>query len=63
MADPSGPGPVTGVSGTPPLRRLRRSGERKTRRRQQRESENGNGKDETPKDQGSRKGRFLDERC
>ncbi|MFT4767477.1 MAG: hypothetical protein ACI8RN_000604 [Glaciecola sp.] len=61
MADPSGPGPVTGVSGTPPLRRLRRSGERKTRRKQEREAERSD--HETAKDPRGRKGRFLDERC
>jgi hypothetical protein len=61
MADPAGPGPVSGVSGTPPLRRIRRSGERKTRRQRQR-----SGEDQTTtanQDTQSRKGRYLDERC
>lgn len=61
MADPTGPGPVSGVSGTPPLRRVRRSGERKTRRQRQR-----SGEDDTKtsnQDSQSRKGRYLDERC
>jgi hypothetical protein len=61
MADPAGPGPVSGVAGTPPLRRIRRSGERKTGRRRQREGEES--QEQTPKDPRSRKGRYLDERC
>lgn len=61
MADSTGPGPVTGVSGTPPLRRLRRSGERKTRRKQEREADRS--EQDSAKDPRGRKGRFLDERC
>jgi len=61
MADSTGPGPVSGVTGTPPLRRIRRSGERKTKRRQQRDS--GKGPEQKPDGGKGRKGRYLDEHC
>jgi len=62
MADSSGPGSVSGVSGTPALRRLTRSGQRQTRR-QRRLQEEEEEKKSAVEEGRSRKGRYLDERA
>ena len=54
--------PVSGITATRALRRVQRNGERRGRRQYRREVEDGN-RESTPKNPGSRKGRYLDERC
>lgn len=59
MAEPGGPGSIGRVSGTPPAKHVRRSGDRKNRRQKQQEEREAQPTPEEP----PRKGRYLDEHC
>lgn len=61
MAESGGPGAVSRISGTPALKRVARSGERKKRGQQRRGA--ADEKPEPGEQQRPRKGRYLDEHC